>query len=244
MKEEAAKALLEKVRDDYDGIADAFSASRVQPWPETERFRTFARPGDRVLDIGCGNGRAYQLFNGLAIDYEGVDVSAKLIRHAKAKTNDMLANFSVGSMTALPYDAGEFDLAMAMAVLHHVPSRALRLQALREAGRVLRPGGWLLMTNWDLWRPARLPLIAVAAFKRLVGLSPYDWNDVFVPWRAEGKDVRRYYHAFTNKELRRLCEDAGFDVVEHRVEGGNFVTVCRKPVPAAPAEKASIEKKN
>jgi tRNA (uracil-5-)-methyltransferase TRM9 len=237
MKEEIAKALLEKVRADYDGIADDFSTTRNAPWPETERFKTYARPGDRVLDIGCGNGRAYQLFAGLAIDYEGVDVSAQLIRHAKAKVNDLLANFSVGSMTALPCEDAEFDVAMAMAVLHHVPSRQFRLQALREARRVLKPGGWLLMTNWNLWRPRYLPLHAAALLKKLVGLSPYEGNDLFVPWRMGGKDVRRYYHAFTRGELVRLCSDAGFDIVENRVQGGNIVTILRKPVPpSAPTE--------
>lgn len=236
MKEETAKALLEKVRTDYDAIADDFSSTRTAPWPETERFRTFARPGDRVLDIGCGNGRAYQLFEGLAIDYEGVDVSEKLIRLAKAKVNDLLATFRVGSMTALPQEAAEFDVVMAMAVLHHVPSGALRLQALREANRVLKPGGWLLMTNWDLWRWNRAHLIISAALKRALLLSPYDWNDVFVPWRAGGKDVSRYYHAFTKGELRHLCSAAGFDVVEQRIEGGNIVTFCRKPAPSVPAE--------
>ena len=79
MKRETADKLLAKVADDYDVIADSFSETRVQAWPEMEPIRALTKPGDRVLDLGCGNGRAYQLFKGMAIEYEGLDASAKLI---------------------------------------------------------------------------------------------------------------------------------------------------------------------
>lgn len=239
MRREIADELLEKVRGDYDEIADAFSASRTDLWPEMERFRDFVKAGDRILDIGCGNGRAYQLFKGLAIEYEGLDASAKLIAHANEKIHEMLATFRVGPMTAMPYEQGEFDVVMAVAVLHHVPSREYRLAALREAHRVLKPGGWLLMTNWDRWKPRYAKEHLAAATKKLLGLSPYDFKDIFIKWDRGGKRLYRYYHAFTRGELAGLCRAAGFTVTENYYvtkgkrtswwKGDNLVTICKKP---------------
>ncbi|MEY4744792.1 MAG: hypothetical protein RL272_737 [Candidatus Parcubacteria bacterium] len=241
MRKEVADRLLEKVRGDYDEIADAFSATRTDLWPEMLRFREFVKAGDRVLDIGCGNGRAYQLFEGMAIEYEGVDVSARLVAHAKEKVHDVLATFRVGSMMALPYDDGEFEVAMAIAVLHHIPSKEYRLAALREACRVLKPGGWFLMTNWDRWDLSRYwKNHAETLLRKLLGSSELDFKDLLIPWKEGGKArVMRYYHAFTMGELRRLCEAAGFEVAElYYSRGGktvswrngdNLITVCRKP---------------
>lgn len=237
MKEETAKKILDKVRDDYDTIAVDFSATRTRLWPEMERFRDFARGGDRILDIGCGNGRAYQLFEGMAIEYEGIDVSAGLIAQAKSKVRDMLAMFRVGSMMALPYEDNAFDVALCVAALHHIPSERYRLQSLREANRVLKPGGWFLMTNWDRWKPSYAPLHLAALLRKLVG-SGMDYKDLLILWKGGKTRAMRYYHAFTRGELRMLCEKAGFDVIENYYtkdgkktswwKGDNLVTICRK----------------
>lgn len=249
MNKDTADRLLAKVRDDYDDIADEFSATRVDLWPEMERFKAFVKPGDRVLDIGCGNGRAYQLFAGQAIEYEGVDVSERLVRIARERFRDMLATFRVGSMLALPYEAEEFDLAVCVAVLHHVPSREYRLAAVKEAARVLAQGGRLLMTNWDRWKPRywREHLAALAA--KAFGRSPYDLKDIFIRWDRGAKKVDRYYHAFTRREIADLCRQAGLIVEENyyvakgkRVpwwRGDNLVTICKKPHAAARVDVVS-----
>lgn len=219
-----------KVADDYDVIADSFSESRVAVWPEMERIHEFVKAGDRVLDLGCGNGRAYQLFAGKAIEYEGLDVSANLIGHAKNLVTDMLANFRVGSMTQLPYEDGSFDAVLMIASLHHIPSDDYRLQAMREANRVLKPGGVLLMTNWDRWRWKFWREHLRALWDRVTGRLPYDVGDVLIRWQRGGKDVMRYYHAFTLRSVAALCKKAGFAVLDNRtLKTGNIVTLCKKP---------------
>ena len=251
MKPKTAQKILVSVRDDYDAIADSFSDTRSRPWPEMEKFASLVARGDRVLDIGCGNGRMYQLLAEKAISYEGIDVSAGLIRHAQAQwgsvgtlaqsgsTFDARANFRVGSWLALPYPDASFDVVVSIATLHHIPSGELRLTAMREAARVLKPGGFFMMTNWNRWKLAHLENIAETWWRKLCG-SGEDWNDLRIPWKRGPERVDRYYHAFTYRELRRLCERAGFTVQEHYPEfrkfqhsrwferGESMVTICRK----------------
>ena len=242
MRPEFAQSILEKVCVDYDTIADEFSATREGlTWPETTRFREFVDNGAHILDIGCGNGRAYQLFEGMAIAYDGIDVSGKLVAHARRLNDDILTEFMVGSMMAIPNEADQYDAAVALAVFHHIPSEQFRVQALREALRVLKPGGWLLMTNWSRWQPKDIRLHIEAMMRKLSG-SGYDMRDLLVPWKRGKKKVERYYHAFTTEEIRRLCEKVGFQVWENyyanengkvsRWKAKNIITICKKPEPA------------
>lgn len=239
MNKHFADELLAKVKADYDAIADDFSATRAAPWTELHALADMIPNGSRVLDIGCGNGRIYQILRDKAIDYEGLDASPNLIAHARRLNADVLARFSVGSMLALPFPDASFDVALAIASLHHVPSAAYRLRALGEASRVLKPGGLLLMTNWNLWClhyfRRHLWRFAAAAAGSLVGRS--DFGDVFLPWGRPAK-VRRYYHSFRPGELRRLCGRAGFELVDQYYvlrgertpwwRGENLVTIAKK----------------
>src|SRR4051794_10824886 len=75
------------------------------------------RAGIRMLDIGCGPGEMFAHMPSL--EYTGLDISAPYIEHARERFGDR-ADFRVASGDALPSDLRGYDLAVAIAVLHHL----------------------------------------------------------------------------------------------------------------------------
>lgn len=204
-----AKYLIEKIKQDFDKIAESFSESRKELWPEFEELKKYIKNGERVLDLGCGNGRLFELFKGRNIEYTGVDFSEKLIEKAKEKYGDY---FKVADTFNLPFPDNHFDSIWSIAVFHHIPSKQLRLQALQEIKRILKTNGKLIITCWNLYQSNYLKLLFKFTLIKLLGGSKLDFEDILVPW---GKtDVYRYYHAFTRKELKKLFQKAGFKIEE------------------------------
>jgi len=117
--------------------------------PEKDLFSNYITRGDVVLDLGCGDGRLFQIFRDKNIDYTGIDISEKLIKIAKRKNPN--TKFIVGDALKLPFPDNSFTKVFNIAVLHHIPSKKLRLQLLSEAKRVLKPDGLLILTVWNLW---------------------------------------------------------------------------------------------
>lgn len=136
-------------------------------------------PNSEVLDAGAGAGR---LANRLAADGHvvvGIDQSERFVEYATAHAAAG-ARFQVGDITRLDFPVGSFDAVVAGEVLEHVSDDAA---AIAELYRVLKPGGWCL--------------VSVPADPRL-------W-DVSDDWAGH---VRRY----TESELRARFEAQGFQV--------------------------------
>jgi len=127
MKPEYAKYLMKKTKEYFDKNVEGFSESRRKLWPEFEELKKYIKAD--VLDLGCGNGRLFELFKNKNVKYIGVDFSEKLIEKARAKYGD---HFQVADIFSLPFSDNYFDSIWAIAVFHHIPSQELRLKALKE----------------------------------------------------------------------------------------------------------------
>lgn len=213
MNQKYAKYLLEKTAQDYNTISERFSKTRNQVWEEVETLvEDYVLPQDRILDLGCGNGRLVKVLQEKPVDYIGVDVSEKLIKIAKEKHPKK--RFLQANALDLPFPANYFDKIFSIAVLHHIPSTEFRLKFLKQAKRVLKPEGLLILTVWNLWRKKFLKYHLKYNFLKLIGKSKLDWKDIFYPWKSpNGKVVvQRYLHCFTKGELKRLVQKADFEI--------------------------------
>lgn len=212
MEREYAEYLMKKTQEDYNLIADDFSRTRWNIWPEFSIFRDFIREGDRILDVGCGNGRLLELLRDKKIRYTGVDLSERLVEIAKKRYPQ--DNFLVADNLNLPFLDNNFDKVFSVAVLHTIPSQYLRKKAISELKRVLKPEGLLFITAWDMRRKDTFPLLLKYSFLKLIGRSKLDFGDVFVPWSNKTK---RFYHFFTKKELQSLVEITGFSIIKRGI---------------------------
>jgi SAM-dependent methyltransferase len=118
--------------------AEDWAASEWQQMPTYEEAirRVGLRPGQRVLDVGCGTGAFLLLAAESGADACGVDASVALVEIARERVPE--ADLRVGEMEALPYGDDEFDLVTGFNSFFFANDM---VAALREAGRVAKPGG-------------------------------------------------------------------------------------------------------
>ncbi len=196
---------IKKNKEVYNAIASHFSHTRLHLWDDMVPLRRYAKDGDRILDIGCGNGRLYQLFDGLSIAYAGADHSEALIDIAKKKYPSGI--FIVSDMTKLPFPNESFDVIFCIAVFHHLPTEKTRMSAVREMKRVLKKNGRVVMMNWNLLRSQKSLVFSQKSKKPIHTIVP--WKD------SKGKVLgERHYWALSPLYLDAMFRKAGFIVEE------------------------------
>ncbi|WP_277872937.1 class I SAM-dependent methyltransferase [Pseudodesulfovibrio cashew] len=108
----------------------------------------------RILDFGCGYGRSLvQLRDSGFTDLTGIDFSEPLVRRGLADNPDL--NMTAYEGGPLPYEANAFDAALMLGVFTCIIETRKQAQALIELKRVLRPGGYLYVTDFLLNRDKR-----------------------------------------------------------------------------------------
>lgn len=231
MNKETEKKLLEIVRKNYEEIAESFNQTRKRPvWPELGKLTEQVKDGERVLDVGCGNGRLLEAFGGKDIDYLGVDFSPELAK--KARENYPEEKFLEGDILDLgKIEEVNFDYVFAVAVLHHLPGKNLRIQALKQLKNKAKPGGKIILTNWNLWsqRWSRRLIVKFLVLK-MFGKHKMDFGDILFDWKGN-KDKgysQRYYHAFRKQELKKLSRRAGLQIKKTYKDKFNYYLVLEK----------------
>jgi tRNA (uracil-5-)-methyltransferase TRM9 len=213
VKNELVKKILSDLEFGYDLIADKFSSTRAFMWRDFGFVKELVKPGDRVLDFGCGNGRLAGFLENTFQEYVGVDVSQKLIDAGREKYNRNNIKFLKIDPFAdkLPFADNSFDIIFSIAVFHHFPGKEYRLQVAKELYRVMRPGGKLVVSVWNLWQKRFWKYHLIFGLK-----DKLDWGDLYIPFKSDDKIFERYHHAFRKSELKMLFIKSGF-------KSGNFV---------------------
>ncbi len=127
------------------------------------------KPGDKVLDVGCGTGNltlTAARYAGASGSVHGIDASPEMIDVARKKAKGASSNavFEVGLIEKLDFADATFDVVISRLVMHHLPEE-LKRRGLAEIFRVLKPGGLVFTTDFN---PPANPLLAHVALA-LVG---------------------------------------------------------------------------
>jgi len=211
----------------YEQIASHFSSTRYKPWPIVESFLQGLPAGAVGLDVGCGNGKYLTVNKDVFI--VGSDRSSNLVQIA-AKHEPHAA--IIADTLALPHQAGRFDFAISIAVVHHLSTPERRREAIQGILDCLGKGdGKALVYVWALEQKGS---------RR--GWDEGGEQDVMVPWvmkvgkkngGSDGpseKTFQRYYHLYRKGELEEDIMAVGGKILEVGYEKDNWWAICSRGV--------------
>jgi SAM-dependent methyltransferase len=185
-------------------------------------LRERARPGARVLDLGCGDAGLTQRLAGLGYETIGLDADRPRLLAAARAAAPPRPLLVCGDAGRLPLRDAAFDAAASHSVFEHLPDPPA---AFREARRVLREGGFLLVNVPHRWGPREGHVPAWFAHWFPAGAVRRAWL------RLLGKDARKWdayirgIHYWTPTGLRRAMSRA--------FERAEILSLRRYEVPEA-----------
>ena len=206
------RSLFATIADRYDDITVWLSYGQDRRWKRRLVGLAGELAGRSVVDLACGTGDLAFLAAARGAIVTGLDITPRMIELARRRARQDAAaagvtpRFLVGDMCALPFPARSFDVVTTGYGLRNVPDLS---QAIREAARVLRPGGRLLSLDFN--RPSSPALRAayltyLTAVGTTLGLALHGDADTY---RYIPESIRHYPGAPAVAALMRAEGFAG-----------------------------------
>jgi len=188
----------------YERVSPPLLGSKIR----NDMLRAFLAPaaGDRVVDLGCGSGRALLWNHDWHARTVGVDIAPFFATEARAGVDLLL-----GDLRRLPFADGTFDRAYSLDVLEHLSPEALR-GMLAEAARVIAPGGRLFVYT-HVRKNARI----AAGLRWINALARRLEGAGLIDMRQERLRKSDHLNPLADiPELRRVVAAAGFRIARIR----------------------------
>lgn len=197
------------IAEQQDAVIDAIARSMDARASEAatqeicaDYMTRLPRPGKRVLEVGCGNGAttAMLLEHLHPSEHVGVDPAPGLIDRAAARYADRPeVTFALGNASDTGREAGSFDVVVVRTVFSHLADPDM---ALREALRVLKPGGTLAVFDGDY---------------ATISVALYDGDPLQAAVEAVHRDL--VHDPYIMRKLPHLARKAGFEGGETGAHG-------------------------
>lgn len=197
----------------YDLMNTLMTAGRHHAWRRLAA-RALVRPGDRVVDVGCGTGDlSFACLEAGAAAVTGLDFAPPMVaraRHKAAERHADAASFAIADATRLPLDDASVDGWCSAFVVRNIPDLDA---ALAEAYRVLRPGGRLAILEIPRMDRGLLRPFARIHFQHVIPrlgrlISGHRSAYTYLPVSVD--------HFLTPEELSAALERTGFTVTHVR----------------------------
>ena len=196
----------------------------------------FTSPGCHILDIGCSAGNASIPLASQGFLVTGIDINPEVLQMARksslSRNSYQFSLFVRADATTLPFAPASFDIAIMQAFLTTIATKEDRARIIREACRVLKPGGYLYLADFGQTWHSRIYR------ERYINDLPVTKEEgSIIAYDQQTGEVSYIAHHFTEKELVFLLVENGFEIeffkcdefvtrTGNRVNG--FVAVGRK----------------
>ena len=186
-EDKTIKSQMEKMVPSYDSYMQRMTFGRERTLRETTVSLAQVKPGDSVLEVGCGTGTltlAAKRQAGPSGKAFGIDIIPGMIElsQRKAAQANQEVTFQLGSIDDIPFSENQFDVVMCSFMIFHM-SEMMRRKGIAEIYRVLKTQGRLLVL--DLALPAQA-LPRTIARMLLGGMLQHDLRELLPLMEASG----------------------------------------------------------
>ena len=182
----------------------------------------YFKPKSKTFDIGCGSGRTAIALAQSGYEVIGIDITPKMIETAKtiALSKNIDIDYVVGDATNLKFPENYFDGSIfANNGWVQIPGKENRQKALNEIYRVLKPGGYLILTAHQRYYSGSYFFFWIKNWVkyytlRKIGfkIEEVDFGDLFFKRDFSDKKIkkRQFIHITSKKEVKEQIINSGF----------------------------------
>jgi SAM-dependent methyltransferase len=202
-------------------LAKDYHYKRRNPWKPLEEFIMFLKQEKYnfdgiIMDLGCGNGRNFNLFRTQNDKIIGVDNSLEFLKIAKKSliSEQNSTQLLLSDLKFLPIRPSVINYIFLIASFHHIRNSSQRNDLIHQIDNILQSQGRILLTVWRKYQKKYRFHFLLDYIKRKIVIkykikqkqkSLNEHGDIIIPWTVsmEGIKYERFYHLFSKRELLR-----------------------------------------